>query len=137
MNRYLASVLLAIFALASETWSTDLSSPATEPTSNSTADKFPDPVSGNWDVTFEVEGNKVPGKFQFQLTGNIISGTADSAHTGPGTVTDGFLKGDRVEFTLKFAHHDSIMLTGTTKDGKLSGELRTEGRSGIWSAVRR
>ena len=96
-----------------------------------------DPVSGTWNVTFEVEGNTVPGKFDLKLNGNTISGTAESAHTGPGTVIDGVLKNDELEFTLKFASHDSIKITGKAKEGRLEGELQTEGRTGTWRAVRR
>jgi hypothetical protein len=95
-----------------------------------------DPVSGSWNVTFEVEGRAVPGKFELKLTGNTVSGTAESAHTGPGRVIDGVLKNDELQFTLKFATHESIVMTGRAKDGKLSGELRTEGRSGTWRAER-
>ncbi len=87
----------------------------------------PDPISGEWDIMFKVQGMTVPAVFDLKLEGDKVTGTADSKHTGPGKVRDGSWKNDKLSFTLDFAKHESIAVTGTLKDGKLVGEFTTEG----------
>lgn len=96
-----------------------------------------DPISGDWDVVLSVQGMSVPAVFKFKLDGDKLTGTADSQHTGPGTLVNGTWAGDKVSFTLEFAKHESIAVTGVLKDGKLSGEFRTEGMQGTWEAKRK
>jgi hypothetical protein len=96
-----------------------------------------DPISGDWDVTFTLQGTSVPATFKFKLDGDKLTGTADSQHTGPGTLKDGTWAGDKLSFTLEFAKHESIAVNGALKDGKLSGEFRTEGTQGTWEAKRK
>jgi hypothetical protein len=38
---------------------------------------------------------------------------------------------------MDFPSHESIDVTGSLKDGKLTGEFRTEGRQGTWEATRK
>ncbi len=101
-------------------------------------DKAADQISGDWDVVFEIEGMKVPGTFTLKLDGDRLTGTAYTKHTGPGTVHDGgtFARGE-LRFTLDFAAHESIAVTGRLKDGKLNGEFRTEGREGTWEGTKK
>lgn len=98
-----------------------------------TADKA-DVISGDWNALFEVEGNKVPVKFKFKLNGQQVTGTADSDHTGPGTLSDGTFAANQITFTMVFTQHESIEVTGKLEGGKLSGEFATEGRMGTWTA---
>src|SRR5207247_2488820 len=63
-------------------------------------------------------------------------GTAASHHTGPGTLRDGSWKDNRLAFTLDFASHESIAVTGGLREGGLGGEFRTEGMVGQWEATR-
>jgi hypothetical protein len=101
-------------------------------------DKAADQISGDWDVVFTVEGMKVPGTFTLKLDGDKLTGTAYTKHTGPGTLRDGgtFSHGE-LSFTLDFAAHESINVTGRLKDGKLGGEFRTEGREGTWEGAKK
>jgi hypothetical protein len=96
-----------------------------------------DLISGDWDVTFTIEGTTVPAKFTFKLDGDKLTGTAFSEHTGAGTLSKGKWADNKLEFTLDFAKHESIDVTGTLKDGELSGEFRTEGMVGKWSAKKK
>ncbi|HEV2827741.1 MAG TPA: hypothetical protein VGW76_09050, partial [Pyrinomonadaceae bacterium] len=48
-----------------------------------------DPISGEWDVSFFVNGKAHPSTFDLKLEGTKVTGTAFSDHTGPGTVRDG------------------------------------------------
>jgi hypothetical protein len=96
-----------------------------------------DPISGEWDVMFELQGTRVPGRFNLKLDGNVVTGSAESEHTGPGTLRDGKWADNKISFTLDFATHESIAVTGTVKDGKLIGEFQTEGMQGTWEAKRR
>jgi hypothetical protein len=93
-----------------------------------------DAISGDWNAIFEVEGSKVPVKFKFKLNGQQITGTGDSDHTGPGTLTNGTFAANKISFTMVFTQHESIEVTGKLEAGKLSGEFSTEGRKGTWTA---
>jgi hypothetical protein len=101
--------------------------------SASAADKA-DALSGDWNALFEVEGNKVPVKFKFKLNGQQVTGTADSDHTGPGTLSNGTFAANKISFTMVFARHESIDVTGKLEARKLFGEFSTEGRKGTWTA---
>ena len=96
-----------------------------------------DPISGDWDVSFYVQGTTYPATFKLKLDGNKVTGTAYSEHTGAGTLRDGSWKANQLSFTIDFARHESIAVTGTLKDGTLSGEFRTEGFSEKWEAKRK
>lgn len=96
-----------------------------------------DPISGEWDVTFHVHDSTTPGSFTLKLDGEKVTGTAESAHTGPGTVRDGSWNDNKLSFTLDFKKHESIAVTGILKDGKLSGEFSTEGFTDKWEAIRK
>jgi len=96
-----------------------------------------DPISGEWDVLFTLQGTTVPGKFKLKLDGDKVTGTAESEHTGPGTLSKGTWVDHKISLTLDFAAHDSIAVTGTMKDGKLMGEFRTEGMQGSWEAKKK
>jgi|GEM_PF-6510461 len=94
----------------------------------------PDSVSGDWDGTFHVLTYTLPAKLTLKASGEVLTGTCDTEHTGHGTIT-GTVKDGKLTFTAKFEKHESIDFTGTLKDGKLEGEFRTEGNIGKWSAV--
>lgn len=96
-----------------------------------------DPISGEWEVMFELQGTKVPGTFKLKLDGDKVTGTAASEHTGEGTVNKGTWADHKISFTLDFSAHDSIAVTGSLKDGKLAGEFRTEGMQGTWEAKKK
>ena len=96
-----------------------------------------DPISGVWEVTFTLQGTTVPGTLTLKLDGDNVTGTAESEHTGAGTVNNGKWADHKISFTLDFAKHDSIAVTGALKDGKLSGEFKTEGMQGTWEAKKK
>ena len=97
----------------------------------------PDPITGEWDVTFHVQASKTPATFKLKLDGNNITGSVYSEHTGPGTLRDGSWKDNQLSFTVDFPKHESIAITGTLKDGMLAGEFRTEGFTEKWEAKRK
>jgi|HubBroStandDraft_6_1064221.scaffolds.fasta_scaffold53936_2 hypothetical protein len=95
-----------------------------------------DNISGDWYVSFEVEGMTVPGTFNLKLDGDSVTGKAYTDHTGPGTLSRGHYEDGKLSFTLDFSAHESILVTGSLKDGKLIGEFATEGRRGKWEATK-
>jgi hypothetical protein len=97
----------------------------------------PDPVTGDWDVTCQIEGFTVPGTMSLKVEGDKVSGSVDTQHTGHGTIADGVWKDGKLSFTATFEKHEPIVFTGSAKDGKLTGEFKTEGNTGQWSAVPR
>ncbi len=96
-----------------------------------------DDISGEWDVSFKVQGMTTPATFNLKLDGRKVTGTVNSEHTGPGTIRDGSWVNNKLSFTLDFKKHESIVITGTLKDGKLTGEFRTEGFVSNWEAVKK
>ena len=94
-------------------------------------------IAGEWNVTFYVHENKTPASFTFQVDGTTVTGTAYSEHTGPGTIRDGKYVDGKLSFTLDFKKHESIIVTGALKDGKLSGEFSTEGFTDKWQATKK
>ena len=97
----------------------------------------PDSISGECEVSFFVQGTTTPATFKLKLDGDKVTGTAESAHTGPGTLRDGSWANNKLSFTLDFKAHESIAVTGSLKDGKLIGEFRTEGFVSTWEARRK
>lgn len=96
-----------------------------------------DPISGEWDVSLAIAGMTAPAIFKLKLDGDKVTGTAESQHTGPGTVSNGSWIDGKLKFTLSFAAHESIALTGALKDGYLVGEFATEGMLGKWKAKKK
>jgi hypothetical protein len=96
-----------------------------------------DPISGEWEVIFRVQGTTTPASFKLKLEGDRVTGTAESAHTGPGTVRDGWWKDNKLSFTLDFNNHESIAISGGLRDGKLAGEFRTEGFVEKWEGTKK
>jgi hypothetical protein len=96
-----------------------------------------DLISGEWDVSFKVQGQVTPATFTLKLEGDKVTGSAYSEHTGEGTIRDGSWKDQKLSFTLDFKKHESIVIIGSLKDGKLAGVFRTEGFEAPWEAVRK
>jgi len=96
-----------------------------------------DSISGEWVVTFYVHEHKTPASFTFKVDGTGVTGTAYSDHTGPGTIRDGKYADGKLSFTLDFQKHESIVVNGVLKDGKLSGEFTTEGFTDKWEATKK
>ena len=96
-----------------------------------------DPVTGEWNVVFSIQGQTADGVLKLKLEGNTVTGTVESAHTGPGTITNGSWKDGKLSFTMEFAAHESIAATGAPKEEKLQGEFATEGTTGTWVATRK
>jgi hypothetical protein len=96
-----------------------------------------DSISGMWNASFFVNGRAMPATFEFKLDGAKVTGTAFSEHTGAGTIRDGSWSDGELSFTLDFKKHESIAVTGTLKDAKLTGEFTTEGFSSNWEAKKK
>lgn len=96
-----------------------------------------DSISGEWNVTFYVHESKTPATFSLKLDGTNVTGTAYSEHTGAGTIRDGRWTDGKLSFTLDFKKHQSIVVNGVLKDGKLAGDFSTEGFTDKWEASRK
>lgn len=130
--------LLAIFLSAYSTLARHHEGlPTHQPRQLTSSPSQPDPISGAWDVSFFVNGKAHPSTFDLKLEGAKVTGTAFSDHTGPGTVRDGLWSEGKLRFTLDFKKHESIVVKGALKDGKLAGEFTTEGFTSNWEAKRK
>ena len=96
-----------------------------------------DPITGEWEVSFFIAQTTTPGTFKLKLEGGKVTATVYSHHTGPGTLRDGSWMDGKLKFTLDFASHESIEVTGALKDGNLEGEFATEGMKGTWKASKK
>jgi hypothetical protein len=97
-----------------------------------------DPITGLWNVTFYVKGHPgTPATFELKLEGTKVTGTANSDHTGPGTVKDGTWENGKLSMTLEFKKHESILVSGALQDSKLVGEFRTEGFVSNWEGKKK
>jgi len=101
------------------------------------ATQTPDLISGDWDALFKVGERTSPASFKLKLDGDKVTGTAESAHTGPGTIRDGSWIDGKLSFTLDFKTHESIAITGKLQETKLVGEFTTEGFTSTWEAMKK
>jgi hypothetical protein len=93
-------------------------------------------ISGTWSATFTIAGQSVPVVLKFAEKDGVITGTVESDHTGPGTISDGTWKDNSLKCTLRFEKHESIALSGMLKGEIFAGEFKTEGMQGTWEAKR-
>jgi hypothetical protein len=100
-------------------------------------EKRHDPVSGEWNVVFSIQGHTAEGVLKLKLNGAKVTGTIESEHTGPGTIAKGTWVDGKLSFTMEFAKHESIVTTGAVKDGSLTGDFATEGTTGTWKATKK
>ena len=128
--------MLAVFLSAYSTLASHQEGLGHQP-GQQTSSNQSDPISGAWDVSFFVNGKAHPSTFDLKLEGARVTGTAFSDHTGPGTVRDGSWADGKLSFTLDFKKHESIVVKGALKDGKLAGEFTTEGFTSNWEARRK
>ena len=101
------------------------------------ATQTPDLISGDWDALFKVGEHTSPANFKFKLDGDKVTGTAESAHTGPGTIRDGSWIDGKLSFTLDFKTRESIVTSGKLQETKLVGEFTTEGFTSTWEATKK
>jgi len=98
----------------------------------------PDPLSGEWNVTFYVNDTTTSATFKFKLEGTRVTGTAYSDHTGEGTIRDGRWLDGKLSFAADFKNHQSIVAHAILKDGKLAGEVQhPEGPPFKWEAKKK
>jgi hypothetical protein len=94
-------------------------------------------IDGEWVITFQAQGKSVSGSLHFKTDGERVTGTVETAHTGPGTVQNGKWSQQKITATLVFQKHEDVLLEGELKsDGTLGGDYHTEGRTDKWRAVR-
>ena len=96
-----------------------------------------DPITGEWNAVLSLQGMSAPVAFKFKLEGSQVTGTADSEHTGHGTLSQGKWIDHKLNFTIDFAKHESIVMSGWMENDKLTGEFATEGMKGTWTASKK
>lgn len=94
-------------------------------------------ISGEWVGAVERGGTTTAFAFNLKLDGNKITGTVESGHTGKGMINNGKWANNEFSFTADFEKHESIAFTGKLSNGKLIGELDTEGSKSKWEAKKK
>jgi hypothetical protein len=109
-----------------------------QPTQQTSVAQGADPITGEWNVTFYVGDTTMPATFKLKLEGTKVTGTAYSDHTGEGTIRDGKWLDGKLSFAADFEKHQSIVVQGILKDGRLAGECHhPEGPTYKWEASRK
>jgi hypothetical protein len=93
-------------------------------------------IAGEWNITFMVQGQTVPGTLVLAVAGETLTGTVETQHTGPGKLQDGKFAATKLSATCVFERHESILLKGELQGEKLVGTFQTEGNEGKWEATR-
>ena len=95
-------------------------------------------ITGDWVIHFQAGHESVSGSLHLQTDGERLAGTIETSHTGPGTVENGKWSDQKLEATLVFKKHESVVLEGELKsNGTLAGNYTTEGRTETWQAERK
>ncbi|MFL6513387.1 MAG: hypothetical protein ACJ8M1_00005, partial [Chthoniobacterales bacterium] len=96
------------------------------------------PISGDWTIHFHAGHQTASGDLHLHADGEQLTGTVETPHTGPGTVQNGKWTNQKLEATLVFERHESVVLKGELNtDGILTGNYTTEGRTETWQAERK
>ena len=95
-------------------------------------------ITGDWIIHFQAGKQNVSGSLQLQTEGERLTGTIETAHTGPGTIQNGKWSNQKLSATCVFEKHENVILEGELKgDGTLAGKYTTEGRTETWQAERK
>lgn len=95
-------------------------------------------VTGDWVIHLQAGKQSVSGNLHLQIEGEQLTGTIETAHTGPGTIQGGKWSSQKLNATCVFAKHENVILEGALKsDGTLAGSYSTEGRTEPWHAERK
>ena len=113
---------------------------ATAPASSASAGAAPaaggDPVSGEWDASADAQGQSIPFTLKIKLDGDKVTGTSDGA-AGSLPIGKGSYVGGKLSFSLD-TPNGAVTLTGTIKDGKITGEFDFAGQmTGKWEATKK
>lgn len=94
-------------------------------------------VAGDWIIHFQAGKENVSGNLHLEVAAEQLTGTIETAHTGPGTLRDVKWSNQKLSATCVFAKHENVVLEGELKsDGTLAGNYSTEGRTEAWKAER-
>ena len=80
-------------------------------------------ITGDWVIHFQAGHESVSGSLHLQADGERLAGTVETGHTGPGTVENGKWSKQKLEATLVFKKHESVVLEGELKAESLDIEL--------------
>ena len=95
-------------------------------------------ITGDWIIHFQAGHQSVAGGLHLHAEAERLTGTVETDHTGPGTIENGTWNNQKLQATLVFKKHESVVLQGElNSDGTLAGNYTTEGRTETWQAERK
>ena len=94
-----------------------------------------DPLAGSWDATASVGGMDYPFTLKLAVAGDKITGTTEN-QMGTVEIKSGTRTGDKISLAIETPQF-SFTLTGSLKDGKLSGEIASDQFQGTWEAKKK
>src|SRR5215831_662007 len=69
-------------------------------------------ITGDWVIHFQAGHESVSGSLHLQTDGERVAGTIETGHTGPGTIENGKCRNQKLEASLVFKTHESVVLKG-------------------------
>jgi len=110
--------------------------PAAKPVTPSTGGGgSADALAGNWDATASVGGMDYPFTLTLVVNGDKITGQTTN-QMGAVDIKTGTRTGDKISLAIETPQFN-FTLTGTLKDGKLSGEISSDQFQGTWEAKKK
>jgi|SRR5580704_988342 hypothetical protein len=94
-----------------------------------------DALAGQWDATASVGGMDYPFTLNLVVTGDKITGQTVN-QMGSVDIKSGSRTGDKISLAIETPQFN-FTLTGTLKDGKLSGEISSDQFQGTWEAKKK
>lgn len=96
-----------------------------------------DPVTGEWDASADAGGTAIPFTLKIKLEGDTVTGASEGAQ-GSFPITKGSYAAGKLSFTLTTPDGGAIAMTGTIKDGKITGDYDFAGQAtGKWEATKK
>ncbi|HXG64224.1 MAG TPA: hypothetical protein VNO70_03895 [Blastocatellia bacterium] len=108
---------------------------ASAPATGATGAAAGDPISGEWDATADANGQTIPFVLKLKLDGEKVTGESVSDQ-GATQINNGAWKAEKLSFQLD-TPFGLITLTGTVKEGKMTGDYEVSGQTGKWEAKKK
>lgn len=90
----------------------------------------PAKVAGNWDISFTSPQGAATWRFTFEQSADTLWGTANTGDFGTLNVTDGWVAGNDLSFSLSLnfsGQQIALNFTGTAKGDTINGQIDVPG----------
>ncbi len=93
--------------------------------------------AGVWRFLVDSPDGPIPGRFELEVSGGSLEGTASSSASGDADLQDIEIDGDDISFTFQTPDWGEIRVTATRSDDRWNGQLNVQGVGDIPFTARR